>query len=155
MADTNEYTPKYIKRVDKYIKMCVDEIYHFHKQSGKIDGYEEKIRVNLPSVEGFAIHVKRARSTIYKWKEEQPDFAEALERIEVSQKKIVMDKGLSGHYNPVIAKLILTTNHGMREGLDITSAGKPTGAFSDEQVDRIAERITARKGVSSDTPSET
>ena len=33
--------------------------------------------------------------------------------------------GLSGDYNSTIAKLILSTNHGMREGTDITSDNKP------------------------------
>ncbi len=70
----------------------------------------------------------------------------------------LIDMGLSGVYNSTIAKLILSSNHGMRERLDKTSDDKPINNFNDEQVDRIADRISRRKsddgGISSSKKSD-
>ena len=40
------------------------------------------------------------------------------------QEQSLLDGGLSGRYNPLIAKLVLSSNHGYREGKDITTDGK-------------------------------
>lgn len=154
MAYPTTYKPKYIKLIDKYIKECNDKIYDYHKLSGKTEGYEEKITVTLPTVEGFCIYIKTHRQTVYKWKKANPKFKEALERIEVVQKQRLMEKGLSGHYSPVIAKLLLSSNHGMKEKTDVTSDDEPIGTFDDKTIDRIAERITSRKGTVSGTSSK-
>lgn len=122
----SQYEPKYITQIDKYLKLRADEEYEFHKTRGdKSDSYEKRIRVKLPSIEGFAIFLGVSRKTLYNWRDEQPDFAEALDRILVEQKQRLIDMGLSGDYSPTIAKLILSSNHGMREGHDLTSDNKP------------------------------
>lgn len=145
MSGNSKYSPKYIKKIDKYLEKCEDETRIFQKMSGKTDGFEEKYNVNLPSVEGFCIYIKVPRRTVYHWKLDNKEFEEALEKIEVIQKKRLMENGLSGKYSPVIAKFLLSANHGLKEKTDMTSDDKPIGAFNDEQIDRIAERITARK----------
>jgi hypothetical protein len=39
------------------------------------------------------------------------------------EKHTLINKGLRGLYNSTIAKLILSSNHGLREGTDITTRG--------------------------------
>jgi hypothetical protein len=119
----------------------------------KSDTYERLIKVKLPTIEGLAIYLGVARKTLYSWEKEYPIFAAALDRVRAEQLQRLIDSGLSGDYNPVIAKLMLSHNHGMREKSDITSDDKPLNTFSDDQIDRIADRIASRKGSNGDTPS--
>jgi len=55
------------------------------------------------------------RRTLYEWRDKHKDFSHSLEKIVTEQHKRLLDKGLSGEYNSTIAKLILSSNHGMSE----------------------------------------
>ena len=79
------------------------------------DIYSSKIKVNLPTVEGFAAFIDVNKTTLYEWEKIHPEFSNALESIRAEQHKRLIDNGLSGDYNPTIAKLILSSNHGMAE----------------------------------------
>ena len=147
-----EYDPGYIEKVDEYLKKCRDRRRLFHKVRGeKSDSYEEIIKVKLPSIEDFADYLGVARKSLYNWREEHEDFAFALEKIDNEQRRRLINEGLAGAYSPVIAKLMLSANHGMREGIDATSGGEPLNKFDDETIDRIAERIARGKGSDGDT----
>ena len=80
----------------------------------------------LPSVEGLADHLSVHRDTIYEWAkhEDKAAFSDTLEALKRKQKKILMEKGLVGEYNPTITKLMLSHNHGVYE----KSAQQITGA---------------------------
>lgn len=82
--------------------------------------------VNLPTIEGLAIHLNVARSTLYLWKEEHGEFSDILDRLQEFQAQRLINKGLSGNYNSTIAKLLLT-KHGYSDKMetDLTSGGKP------------------------------
>ena len=108
----------------EYIDKCQDEIYIFQKASGKTDGFEEKIRTHLPSVAGLALHLDISRDTVYEWEKKHREFADTLTRIRAMQEQALLDGGLSGRYNPMIARLVLSTNHGYRENKDLTSGGE-------------------------------
>lgn len=60
------------------------------------------------------------------------EFLGALNKIREEQRSRLINKGLSGQYNPVIAKLILSANHGMAEKTetDVTSKGKQIEGIS-------------------------
>ena len=121
------------------MRKCQDEETEFWKTRGdKSNSYDRVIKVKLPSIEGFSLHLGVATKTLYNWGDEHPEFLHALEKIKKEQQLRLMDKGLSGEYNSTIAKLILSANHGMREKSDITTDGKelPTpilhGLLSDD-----------------------
>jgi hypothetical protein len=85
---------------------------------------------NHPSVIGFARKLRVARSTIYKWAEEHPEFSDTLEHISSEQEFVVLDKALIGEYVAPMAKLALH-NHGYSDKVaqDVTSSDgsmKPT-----------------------------
>jgi hypothetical protein len=149
------YDPSFTQRVDDYLKERTDEFYEFWKTRGvKSDSYEERVKVHLPSIEDFAEYLGVSRKILYIWEKEYPDFAEALEKIRTRQHNLIINGSLSGYYNPVISKLILTTNHGYRDRVDATSKDQPLNSFSDDQINRIADRITARKAGNGDTSGE-
>lgn len=109
-----DYEPRFCKMVDEYIKSCTDKI----TNNSRI--------VNLPKREGFAKLLGFPRQTLDNWANEHKEFFDALARIDEEQKIKLLDQGLAGNYNPTIAKLVLSSNHGMKEKSesDITSAGE-------------------------------
>lgn len=121
-----EYTEEYINKVDEYLAICIDEEREYHKTRGeKSDSYERRLNVKLPTIEGFAKFLDVSKRVLYDWKDKYPEFLHALEKIESEQKTRLLDNGLSGDYNPVIAKLVLSANHGMKERSDVTTDDKP------------------------------
>ena len=147
MARPTDYKPEYINKIDEYLKEHVDTTKKILiKVSSKgSKEYMEKTIVNLPTIEGFAEFIGVARKTIYNWKRDHKDFSDELEKIETVQLSRLINNGLSGNYNSTIAKLVLSANHGMRERWDGTSDDQPLNTFTDEQVDKIANRIAGRK----------
>lgn len=100
----------------------------------------KRLYVRLPTMGGFALFIGVPERCLYDWRKKFPKFSRSLEKILKEQEKRLINSGLSGEYNSTIAKLILSSNHGMRERSDHTSDDKPIGTefkvtfddFSDE-----------------------
>ena len=156
-TDSLKYKEEYVNKADGYIKLCKDRNVRFLKMRNNEKGYtsyETKLKVSLPTVEGFAKYLGVVRNTLYNWAKSYPKFKIALNKVVSEQKQRLIDCGLSGSYNSTIAKLILSSNHGMKERVDKTSDDEPINNFNDKQIDRIAERIANRRANDGDTPSE-
>ena len=81
----------------------------------------------IPSVEGLARYLGVARSTVYKWAEDETTgFSDTLEHISELQKEITLTNGLTGQFNATIAKLVLA-NHGMSDKQEVEHSGKNGG----------------------------
>lgn len=124
------YDRKFIDSVYEYLDECIDEDVQVVRQANLEKGYEmydNKLKVRLPTVEGFARFIGVNKSSLYEWERLYPDFSDALEDIRREQKERLINSGLSGDYNSTIAKLVLSSNHGMAEKTetDLTSGGKP------------------------------
>lgn len=120
-----EYKEEYISKATEYLNCCQDTVEEYHKTRGeKSDTYDRLVHVRLPSIEGFALFLDVNKTSLYEWEKKYPEFSNALDKIRTTQQQQLMDKGLSGEYSPVIAKLILSANHGMREKQDVTTDGK-------------------------------
>jgi len=121
-----KYTEDMVDKVDYYIeKESIDSEIEFHKTRGeKSDTYERVLTVKLPTIEGFASFIGVNKDSLYEWARKHEVFSVALEKIRVEQRNRLIDNGLSGNYNSTIAKLILSSNHGMKEKSDVTSDGK-------------------------------
>lgn len=98
-----KYKKDFCNKVDDYLKKCVDI------RNKKI------LKVNLPTLEGFAGFIGVSRSTLFEWKTRHEDFSDSLDKILLKQKIRLINKGLSGEYNAAIVKLILSANHNMLE----------------------------------------
>ena len=117
-----EYNSSILDKANEYLETCIDERYDWTKSDGaQSTSYEHRILVRLPSIEGLARYLSVARSTVYKWKEEYPEFSDILEEILAEQAERLISNGLSGDYNPTISKLILT-KHGYSDKQEITGA---------------------------------
>ena len=105
----SKYRPEFIEKVDQYIQ-----------QSLKKGQTEE-----LPTQEGLAIYLGVVVNTLKNWAKENPEFLTALRKLQAYQKRELINRGLQGTYNATIAKLILSSNHGMKERSDVTSDDRP------------------------------
>ncbi len=74
-----------------------------------------KTKKELVSLCGFAVYVGVTEQTLTNWGEKNSDFLGALGRIKQVSKKMLFDGGLANTYNSTIAKLILSSNHGMSD----------------------------------------
>lgn len=152
---STKFKKEYIDEVRVYLRKRRDKISTFVKTDGaRSTSYERIIDVKLPTKEDFADYLGVSRKTLYNWAERYPKFAYALEAIHNEQLKRLINGGLSGIYNPVIAKLVLSHNHNMREKSDVTSDDESLNTFSDAQINKIASRIAKRAGSSGDTRGE-
>lgn len=113
-----KYKPEYCQKVDDYLAENQDEEFQVVKQTNPEKGYEmfdNKLKVRLPTVEGFAMYIGVPKRTLYEWRDAHKEFSHSLEKIVEEQRSRLLNMGLSGDYNSTIAKLILSSNHGMAE----------------------------------------
>lgn len=149
------YKEEYNQKVDDYLALNQDEEIEVVSMRNDEKGYEKfdtKLKVRLPTIEGFALFINTPKRTIYEWKDKFEEFSHSLDKIVTEQQNRLINMGLSGQYNPTIAKLILSANHGMRERTDITSDDKVLpilGGLSKEN-DNLQEHNSNRE----DLPTE-
>lgn len=112
---------KTIKKVQEYLKGCEDTERSLIKSSSEkgYEMYENKIVVNLPTIEGVAIFLKISRETVYEWEKIHKDFSDIIGELRAKQAQALINKGLSGDYNSTIAKVLLT-KHGYRDSQELT-----------------------------------
>ena len=79
---------------------------------------------NLPTIQELATKLGVNQDTLFEWAKVHKEFSESLNNLKNVQATELINKGLKNQYNPTIAKLILSANHGMREKSDITTNDK-------------------------------
>jgi len=127
MARPTDYNNSILVRARKYLAQAEDE--EQQQLTGlSVKGtelYKNKLRVNLPSIEGLALYLGIDRSTIYDWEsqEDKGEFSNIIGELRAKQARELINKGLSGDYNPTIAKVLLS-KHGYKEEKDINLAEK-------------------------------
>ncbi len=122
-----EYKHEYVDKVYEYLELKNDEEIEFHKTRGEnTNSYERIVKVDLPTKEDFALFIGVNKSSLYEWEALSPEFSIALDLITVHQRGKLINGGLSGTYNPTIAKLLLSANHGMKEKNE-TELSNPDG----------------------------
>lgn len=86
-----------------------------------LENYSEEHGDAIPSVEGLARAIDRARSTIYFWAEDETkvELLDILEEINEEQKRVLINKGLLNEFNSNITKLALG-KHGFADKVEQT-----------------------------------
>lgn len=112
-----KYTPTMCKKVDEFLELMKDEETNDVVQvsSKGSESYKRRVIVRLPTIEKFARFVGVHKDTLYEWSSKYKNFSDSLDKIVEEQKNRLIESGLSGEYNPTIAKLVLSANHGMAE----------------------------------------
>ncbi len=116
-----EYSDDLAKKGYEYLASCVDNEYEFHKTRSRTSNtFEEKVTVNIPTLEGLALHLGINNDTIYDWESKHKAFSEMTSMFRQVQADRLIKGTLSGKYNPGIAKLLLS-KHGYREVTDVNN----------------------------------
>ena len=121
MARPTTYTEEMLSKTNEYLLLCEDTE---TERDGNRGGTEYKLNVKLPTIEGLSVYLGVARDTLYEWSTKHEEFSDTLDSLRAEQADKLINNGLSGNYNSTIAKLMLSSNHGMREKSDVTSDGK-------------------------------
>jgi hypothetical protein len=113
-----KYSPAVITETEKYLHECIDKVEYI--------GDKRPIRIidaHLPTIEGLANRLRVHRDTLYEWAKHYKEFSDMLTHVRQLQAERLINKGLSGDYNPVISKLLLA-KHGYVERTDVTTDGE-------------------------------
>jgi len=104
-----KYSDTYVKKTKEYVDSCNDELVQVVSgESEKFTAFKEKVRVNLPTIEGLAIYLKLHKDTIYEWEKKYKQFSDVINILRAKQVERLINNGLSGDYNPIIAKVLLS-----------------------------------------------
>jgi hypothetical protein len=87
----------------------------------------ESLGDKIPSIAGLSCYLGISRETIHAWKrhEDKAVFSDIVGGILAKQEQVLINKGLTGDFNPSISKLMLV-KHGYsdRQETDVTTGGK-------------------------------
>lgn len=123
-------TPELIGKASYYLDSSKDVVI-----KSTSDGTTKETNVDLPSIEGLALHLGIHKDTLYDWESkctlENQDslfwqISDVLTKVRNEQARRLINGGLSGTYNSTIAKLLLSSKHDYVEKSDVTSGGKST-----------------------------
>lgn len=129
-----DYTPELVDKARAYLKWCVDEVVS-----------ENRIKVNIPSIEWLSVETCITRETIYQWENEKgkEEFSDIVKEIRSEQAKRLLNNGLAWTYNPTIAKLMLTKHwysdrqETENKNLNIDTTPTELASMTDEQLQAL------------------
>lgn len=127
MGRPTEFTPVTIASARLYIELCTDEMEQLVSgESEKFTKYENRLKVKLPSIEGLALYLGIHKDTIYAWEKLHPEFSDVISDLRAKQAEALINNGLSGAYNPTIAKVLLA-KHGYKDQTEIDQKTEHSG----------------------------
>lgn len=140
-------------RPTSFSEQMLNDAWNYVQQFANDEGKGENLKVNLPTIEGLALFLGISRSTLYLWQKEHDKFSDIIETLQQKQASALINNGLSGNYNPTIAKVLLT-KHGYTDKQEIdqkttlTDQRIDASKLSDEELRFLAE--IQRKGGTSE-----
>jgi len=137
-----KYNDDMPKKVEEYLSTCVDEEYIVDKGGGRT---AIGTRVNLPTLAGAALYLGVDKETITEWTKIHKEFSVVINVLRQAQESVLVNKGLSGDYHPLIAKVLLT-KHGYsdKQEIDHTTKGESIKEYPDTNLDRIADEVVKK-----------
>jgi hypothetical protein len=85
-----------------------------------LEVYDSVLEELVPTVVGLCDYIERSKTTVYRWAQEEgkDEFRDILGAIEQKQEKALVKGGLSGQFNSVITKMMMT-KHGYSDKQEI------------------------------------
>lgn len=146
MGRPTKLTPELIESAKQYLRTCVD----VPLADGKTD-------VNLPTIEGLAIHLEIHKDTVFDWckhkrdmpRSDPPDlfdlFSDCVKDVLQEQGKKLVKGGLGGQYNNRIAAMMLS-GHGYfeKKQTDHTSGGLPIQGTPGGDIQKLRDEFNEK-----------
>jgi hypothetical protein len=133
-----DYNEEIIPKTKEYLALCEDK----EVNQGSEESPRYKLKVKIPTIEGLAVHLEINKDTIYEWCEVHPEFSDVIDTLRAKQADRLLNNGLSGDYNPTIAKVLLT-KHGYREGIDTDHTTKGEKIEDTEKLKDLETKFNA------------
>jgi hypothetical protein len=121
-----DYDEEILSQSREYLNACEDEVKILTSTINDKQTVIQKLKVNLPTIEGLARYLKIHRDTLYEWKKIHKEFSDIIEELQQKQAERLLSNGLSGDYNPTIAKVLLT-KHGYTDRQEIDQKTQHSG----------------------------
>lgn len=128
-----EYSEEVLENTNKYLDSCEDETERLVDMENEEKGYQKyrnKLKVKLPTIEGLAYFLGVHKDTIYEWRKVHHEFSDLIEDLLSKQADRLISNGLSGDYNPTIAKVLLS-KHGYKEAQEVDQNIKGSISLTD------------------------
>lgn len=137
-------TGEKINEAAAYVEPLTEE--HVSAATLYIQEYVDRQKVDTksidhyPTIEGLALKLDVARSTVYAWAEQSPEFAKVMARLLNKQAHLLQNLGLSKRYDSGMSRLLLS-KHGyiqqtQNDGTIVfNAAGKSKGYMEDDGAD--------------------
>lgn len=126
-----KYNTEILSKTQEYINNSEDaeeQVLELENEEKGYKKYKTKIRVHLPTIEGLARFLSVHKDTIYQWRKDYAEFSDLIETLLHKQSEALINNGLSGDYNPTIAKVLLS-KHGYRESSEVEVAVNQSQTF--------------------------
>lgn len=136
MARPTIYSEDILKAAKEYLDLCEDEtVQVVSGESEKFTSFKEKTIVKMPTIEGLSIHLGISRETVYQWERDadKAEFSDIINILRAKQVERLINKGLSGDYNPMIAKVLLS-KHGYTDKTEVQQSGGLTINWNEERT---------------------
>lgn len=135
-----KYNDELLRKTQRYLDLCTDGYHRFlQSKKKKRSIYTSKFIIKVPTIGGLADFLDISRETIYDWKKKNKEFSDIIEKMMARQEDRLINNGLSGDYNPTIAKVLLT-KHGYREGHEVANPDGTNVFRPSEKEKEIAEK---------------
>lgn len=95
--------------------------------------FKERYSDEIPSAAGLAIILGKSRTSLYDWAKVHDEFREYMDRLQATQERVLLNKGLNGEFNSNITKLALG-KHGYHERTETEHSGNMNFAVSDKPM---------------------
>lgn len=142
---------KTVALAKEYLVSCKDTMRKLKVEENELNGavkFKYVPKINIPMIEGLALYLGINRDTVYDWQGKYPEFSDIVKQILAEQAKRLVHGGLSGEYNPLIAKVLLT-KHGYREGSELS--GPEGGPVSiDTNMEETLMKVYGKPGSTGD-----
>lgn len=129
------YSKEMLEKANEYLASCydddkeVDETLEPQGHGGALKRErKQELKVKIPTRGGLAIYLGVSRDTLYEWASKHDEFSDIMEWLGSEQEDRLINNGLSGAYNPTIAKLLLY-KHGYSEKIE-QELSNPDGSLN-------------------------
>lgn len=116
-------------RPTDYSEQVLADAKDYVQQFANDEGKGENLKVNLPTIEGLALYLEISRSTLYLWQKEHDEFSDIIETLQQKQTQVLINNGLSGAYNPTIAKVLLA-KQGYKDSQEVDQKTEHSGSIA-------------------------